>query len=256
MSTLAIARIFFREAIRDRILNLIWLFAIGMLGLSLFMGDLSAGQELKVVKDLGLGVINFLLVLVAIMIGSNAIYKEIDKRTIYVVLAKPISRWQFLLGKFVGLLGVLALLAVAMGAAYYVLLFLMQGTRELNPLYACAIGMMILESAVVAAIAILFSTITSPTLSAIYVLGVYLVGHNTETILHFGDRGEAPGYVRAIGQVLYHVLPNLETLNIKNQVVYGHGIATIEGLWATAYAVGLIAVFLTLATVAFVTREI
>jgi ABC-type transport system involved in multi-copper enzyme maturation permease subunit len=254
MSTLAVARIFFREAIRDRILNLIWLFAIAMLGLSLFMGDLSAGSELKVVKDLGLGIINMLLVLVAIMIGANSIYREIDKRTIYVVLAKPIARWQFLVGKFMGLFGVLVLLAVAMGAAYYLLLFVM--VRERDPIYLPAIALMLLEASVIAALAILFSAITSPTLSAIYVLGVYLVGHNTEAILHFGDRGEAPAYVRAIGRVLYHVLPNLETLNIKNQVVYGAGIGGLEAAWAVAYAVGLVAVFMTLATWAFVTREI
>lgn len=254
MSTFAIARIFFREAIRDRILNLIWLFAIAMLGLSLFMGDLSAGSELKVVKDLGLGVINFLLVLVAIMIGSNAIYREIDKRTVYVVLSKPISRWQFLLGKFLGLFGVLGVLGSAMCAAFYLLLFIM--VRDLHPIYLSAVALMLLEAAVISALAILFSAITSPTLSAIYVLGVYLVGHNTETILTFGSRGEAPQYVRAIGQVLYHVLPNLETLNIKNQVVYGHGIGLLEGAWAAAYAVGLVALFLTLATLAFTTREI
>ncbi len=254
MSTFAIARIFFREAIRDRILNLIWLFAIGMLGLSLFLGDLSAGSELKVVKDLGLGVINFLLVLVAIMIGSNAIYKEIDKRTIYVVLSKPIARWQFLLGKFLGLFGVLAVLGAAMTAAFYLLLFLM--VRETQPIYLSAVAMMLLEASVIAALAILFSAITSPTLSAIYVLGVYLVGHNTDAILHFGDRGEAPQYVRIIGQVLYHVLPNLESLNIKNQVVYGHGIGVVEAAWAGVYAVGLVALFLTLATLAFTTREI
>lgn len=254
MSTLAIARIFFREAIRDRILNLIWLFAIAMLGLSLFMGDLSAGSELKVVKDLGLGIINVLLVLVALMIGSNAIYKEIDKRTVYVVLSKPIARWQFLLGKFLGLFGVLLVLGSAMTAAYYLLLYIM--VREAQPIYLAAVGLMLLEAAVVSALAILFSAITAPTLSAIYVLGVYLVGHNTETILHFGDKGEAPHYVRVIGQILYHVLPNLETLNIKNQVVYGHGIGLVEGAWAGAYALGLVALFLTLATLAFATREI
>ncbi|MBM3268765.1 MAG: ABC transporter permease subunit [Candidatus Sericytochromatia bacterium] len=254
MSTFAIARIFFREAIRDRILNLIWLFAIAMLGLSLFMGDLSAGSELKVVKDLGLGIINLLLVLVAIMIGASSIHKEIDKRTVYVVLSKPIARWQFLVGKFLGLFGVLLLLAVAMGVAYYLLLFLM--VREFQLIYATAVGLMLLEASVIAALAILFSAITSPTLSAIYVLGVYLVGHNTETILKFGDRGEAPEYIRAIGRVLYHVLPNLETLNIKNQVVYGAGIGGVEAAWAIAYAAALIAVFMTLATLAFVTREI
>jgi len=255
MSTLAVARIFFREAIRDRILNLIWLFALAMLGLSLFMGDLSAGGELKVVKDLGLGVINLLLVLVAIMIGSNSIHKEIDKRTVYVVLSKPISRWQFLLGKFLGLLGVIALLAAAMGVAFYLLLGLIS-PKDVEPIYVSALALMVLEAAVISALAILFSAITSPTLTAIYVLGVYLVGHNTETMLTFGSRGEAPEYVRIIGRVLYHVLPNLETLNIKNQVVYGHGIGMLEAAWASAYAIGMVAVFLTLATFAFTTREI
>ncbi|MBU6429252.1 MAG: ABC transporter permease [Cyanobacteria bacterium REEB65] len=254
MSTVAISRIFFREAIRDRILNLIWLFALAMLGLSLFMGDLSAGAEYKVVKDFGLGIINLLLVLVALMIGTSAIYKEIDKRTVYVVLSKPVARWNFLVGKWLGLAGVLAVLAGAMTVAYYALLWLM--SRQFEPIYLSAIGLMYVEALVVAALALLFGCITSPTISSVYTLGFYLVGHNTETIRHYGQRGSAPPFLRAFGHALYYLVPNLSMLNIKNQVVYGHGITLATGLWAVLYGLGWLVALLVLATLAFGQREI
>lgn len=248
------ARVFFREAIRDRVLNLIWLFALAMLGASLFLGDLSAGDELRVMQDFGLAIINLLLVLVALMIGSSAVHKEIDKRTAYVVLSKPIARWQFLVGKWLGLAAVLAVLTGAMGAAFYGLLWV--ASRHLDPIFAPAIGLMYLESLVVAAMALLFGCLTSPTLTSVYVLGLYLVGHNSDALLHFDERGTAPAYMRVIAHVLYYVIPNLSMLGIKNQVVYGHGITLAAGLWALVYAVAVMAALLTLSTLAFARREI
>ncbi|MBI6545337.1 MAG: ABC transporter permease subunit [Cyanobacteria bacterium NC_groundwater_1444_Ag_S-0.65um_54_12] len=250
-----IARIFFHEAVRDRILNLIWLFALVMLGLSLWLGDLSAGNELKVVKDLALGIINLLLIMVAMMTGSNAIYQEIERRTAYVVLAKPVARWQFLLGKFTGLVGVLALLATAMGLAYYFLIWFATG-KPVEASHSLAIVFMFGEATLLAAIALLFSSITSPLLSMIYVLGLYVVGHNTELILRFGEKDGTAIITRYLGQFIYRTLPNLEVLNLKNQVVYGHSINWSEGIWVSSYAVIYVAIFLMLAVLAFSKREI
>ncbi len=248
------ARIFFREAIRDRVLNLIGLFALAMLGASLFLGNLSAGDEAKVIQDFGLGIVNLLLVLAALLIGTSAIYREIDKRTVYVVLSKPVARWQFLVGKWLGLAAVLAVLAGAMAIAFFGLIWLQ--FHGFNPLFAAAIGFMYLEALVVAAMALLFGSLTSPTLSSVYVLGLYVVGHNSQMLLHLSDRGAAPAWVPAVGRFLYYALPNLAVLNIKNQVVYGHGVPLAAGLWAVVYGLGVVAALLSLSALAFATREI
>ncbi|MFP5502700.1 MAG: ABC transporter permease, partial [Candidatus Sericytochromatia bacterium] len=123
---LAIAKNTFRETIRDRILNTILVFAVLLIGASILLGQLSAGQDVKIIKDLGLASLGFFGTIIAVFVGTSLVHKELDKRTVFVVLTKPVSRSAFLVGKLLGLVATLTVLVVAMGASYLGLLYFLQ----------------------------------------------------------------------------------------------------------------------------------
>jgi ABC-type transport system involved in multi-copper enzyme maturation permease subunit len=221
----------FRETIRDRILYAILVFALLMIASTLFLGSLTIGQDVKILLDVGLAAIELFAVAIAIFVGTSLLHKELDKRTVFIVLTKPVTRWQFLLGKFLGLAATLGILLLLMGGAFIAMVAWRSGS--LPPGLVAAIGMIGLQLALLVALSLFFSTFTSPVLSMILTFCLYVIGHNTENLRFLSQK--AGGAARWIGEGLYVALPNLSTFDMKNVVVYGATASMGQWTWAIVY---------------------
>ena len=252
MTILVIARNTFKEAVRDRILYLLFFFAALTIGLARVLAVLTVGDRVKVVKDVGLASIGFFGALMAILIGTGLVYKEIEKRTIFTLISKPIRRAEFLLGKFCGLVLTLAVMVGAMTVIFLFVVFLHTKTFEARLL--SAVFFIFLELVLLTAVAILFSSFSTPILSALFTLSFYLIGHfswGLETLI----KKTAPGAGRVILQIIAAVLPDLENFNIKAEVV--HRLPLPGNLWlgAIGYAIVYTAFVLLLAVAVFRRRD-
>lgn len=243
MKVWAIARNTFREAKRDRVLYLLFFFAAGAIVFSRVLALLTVGDKLKIIRDVGLASISFFGVLMAVLMGTGLVYKEIDKKTIYTLLAKPISRPQFILGKFLGLALTLFIMTALMTVIFLGLVFVHSGRVEASLLPALYFSF--LEFLLVTAVAILFSTFSTPILSSIFSLAFFLIGHLSWGLELLLRKIVAP-VSRAAVTVLYRLLPDLENFNVRTEVVHGLPIpaglyldATLYGLVYTAFLLGL-----------------
>ena len=251
MRLYAIAINTFREAIRDRILYLILAFALIMIGASRAISLLTVGSEEKIVKDMGLAAISLFGVATAIFVGVGLVFKEIEKRTIYVLIAKPIRRSEFILGKYLGLALVLLVNLSIMTLGFYAVLWY-KGFLDFG--LGKAILLILVELLLITAIAILFSSFSSPLLSSLFTVTSYLIGHLSWGLpLLAGKIKSGPGRWTCL--ILYRVLPNLEYLNIKGEVVHRVPVGGDEILLAAAYGLLYTAVVLMLAIAAFRKRD-
>lgn len=227
----------FLEVIRDRILYLILLFAVLLLAASAMLPEVSAGAEDKITLDLGLAGVSVFGLLVAVFVGTGLINKEIEKRTVLVLIAKPVSRTEFIVGKHLGLGLVLAVLISA-------LTLILVGVLSLNqiPFPVTSVLLSILftfiEMVLLTAVAILFGVFTSSLLATLMTFAVYLMGHLTQDLVTLGQLSENPGLQR-ITNGLYLVLPDLERLNFRNEAVYGMELlpSPLEMVGHASYAV-------------------
>jgi len=242
----------FKEAIRDRILYLLFFFAAIALAFSRLLAVLTVGDRVKIIKDVGLASISIFGVLMAILIGTGLVYKEIDKKTIYTLLSKPIQRWQFLLGKFFGLVLTLFIMILAMGLIFLIIVLLHTGKLEGRLLLA--ILFIFLELVLITAVAILFSSFSTPILSSIFSLSFYLIGHlswGLETLLHKTRSGAGRIAIRALSAVL----PDLENFNFKTEIVYGLAVDPRFYLFSALYGLVYTLLILSLAVLVFNKRD-
>ena len=215
----AIAANGFREVIRDRVLYLIGFFAL-TLGIALrLLPEVAASTEDKIFLDLGLAAMGILGVIVAVFVGTGLINKEIEKRTVLVLIPKPLSRAEFIIGKHLGLSGVLAVLVVAMTAIY------MLGLRVSSieyPVVSILVSVVyqFLELSLITAVALMFGVFTSSLLATLLTFGVYMMGHLSRDLVELSKLSENPGIER-MTETLYLVIPDLSRLNLKNDAVYG-----------------------------------
>lgn len=252
MIVAVIARNTFKEAVRDRILYLLLFFAATAILFSRVLALLTVGDRMKIVKDVGLASISLFGALMAILIGTGLVYKEIEKRTIFTLLSKPIRRSEFLLGKYFGLVLTLAVMLACMGIIFLALVFLQTGTVELK-LFA-AITFIFIELVLLTAVALLFSCFSTPILSSLFSLAFYLIGHfswSLETLI----KKVRPGWGKTLLRVLAAILPDLETFNIKTEVVHGLPLPASLLLISTAYGLVYAAFVLTLAILVFRRRD-
>jgi ABC-type transport system involved in multi-copper enzyme maturation permease subunit len=212
----AIAMLTFKEAIRSKILYLFLVFAITLMSLSWILGQVTVGDEMKIVKDLGISSIHFFGVLITIFIGINLIFREMEKRTIYLVLSKPVRRYHFLLGKFFGLAFTLLLVLCGLVAIFYTILML-KGSH--SPRLLISFYMIYLEWLLIAGIAILFSSFSTPLLSTMLTLACFFAGHLSESLLMLRGR-VASEAAHAVLSILFYLLPNLELFNIRSILVH------------------------------------
>jgi len=243
----------FREVIRDRILYLVGVFVLVMLLAGQLVPDLSSLAASKVLLDLGLGAIALISLVVTVFVGSSLINKEIEKRTVLVLLAKPMTRSEFVVGKHLGLSAVLALLIAVMGAIYFLLLRAYSVSFELVPLSLSLIFLW-LELSLLAAVALLFGSAMSPLLSTLLTFAIYAVGHLSPDLVKLAAIAENPGLQRAV-RSLYLVIPDLARLNLRNDAVYSN-LPSAQGLGAIAlYALVYTAFLLAGSTLIFQRRE-
>jgi ABC-type transport system involved in multi-copper enzyme maturation permease subunit len=215
----AIAANGFREVIRDRILYFIGFFALLMAFALRLLPEIAVGTHQKIFLDLGLAAIGLLGVIVAVFVGTGLINKEIDKRTILVLIPKPLSRAEFILGKHLGLSGVLAVMLGVMLVIYLLMLLGMKVSFQPLPLIV-SVFYLGLELILIAAVAIAFGVFTSSIIATLMTFGVYLMGHISKDLIQLGIISKNPN-ILAITKNIYLILPDLERLNFRNEAVYG-----------------------------------
>jgi ABC-type transport system involved in multi-copper enzyme maturation permease subunit len=253
MMILAIALNTSREAIRNKVLYSILLFACLVTAISAAFGSASIGDTSKFVKDFSLFSISLFGVVTTVVLGVTLLHKELVKRTIYNILSKPVARWQFLLDKFLGLFVTLAIMMLLMTTALLVLLWFLEHRIdwELLPV----IGAMMLEITVLLAVAIFFSSmVVTPTLAGLFTVGTFIAGRSSAVLAYFFDP-EQPVALRYAIKVLYVALPHLDRLYVADQVVSGVALPASYYLYATLYALGYVTLLLLLSMVIFRRRE-
>lgn len=238
----------FRETVRDRLFYLVGIFGFTMLASTAVLSPLTIGAQGKIMTDVGLGAMAAFGLLVVVLVGSNMIRKEMDKGTIVTILARPVGRQQYLIGKFLGLNLTLACMLALMGALFYLVLLVAPGT--FSPAYLGAIYMTLLELVVVNAVVVLFSTCVSAPLAAVATLGVFLMGHLSQSIRDFGALQGSPLQQKLFAG-LYYLVPNLEVFNIRGAVVHGDPVVGAQFGMATIYALGYAGLLVILAGAVF-----
>ena len=252
---LAIARNAFREAVRDRVLYNLVLFVLLLTGASIFIGELSGGQERKVIVDLGLSAMLLFGVFIAIFVGVGLVYKEIERRTIYAVFSKPVGRGEFLVGKYLGLCLTLLVNVLVMGVGVTLaLLYVSRGWDPLIPTIWPAVLLIYIELMLLTAISLLFSSFSSPALSALLTFMVFVIGHFSADLKSLAASLGSTG-ARWLFTGLYYALPNLANYSFITPAA--HGRAPSPGfVFATVlYAFVYIAVILAAATLVFSRRN-
>lgn len=217
MSILPVAYNTYKESVRDKILYVILLFSVFMTGASFFLSAISLGQNHKIVVDLGLASINIFGVLITLFVGTSLLYKEVDKKTIYLLLTKPLRRSDFILGKHLGLSITLFVVLTMMTIFFYGVVFITGAPILVE--YLWAILLSYIELTVLIAVAIVFSTIASPIMSSIYTLCIYIIGHFSNDLVNFGKMTQNETIIM-LTKAIYYILPDLEKFNVKNLVVY------------------------------------
>jgi len=252
MKITAIALNTFKEAIRDRILYLLLFFAVVSLIFSRLLAILAVGDRVKIIMDVGLASLSLFGALMAILMGTSLVFKEIDKKTIYTLLSKPIHRYQFLLGKFFGLILTLLVMLFLMSLIFIVIVLLHSGRIEWG-MFA-ALAFIFLELCLITAVAMFFSCISSPILSSVFSLSFYLIGHlswGLETLIN----KIKPGFGKTIAQVFYTLIPDLENFNFKTEIVHYLPVPPQVFLYATIYGIMYTLFVLTAAMLVFRKRD-
>ncbi len=246
----------FREAVRDRVLYNLVLFALLMIGAAILVGEISIGIERLVIINLGLTAISVFGLVMAIFIGVGLVYKEIEKRTLYSLLAKPIRRWEFLVGKYAGLLLTLAVNTAFMTLGLAAALFYVGWRFERSDTsILVAIYFILLEFALVTALALFFSCFTTPMLSTLYTLGIYITGVFADDIRAVGDftRNRA---VLGVTRAIYYVVPNFHNFNAIAAAAHGNAIPFTLVWQNTLYAALYVALLLLAASAVFSRRNL
>ena len=245
----------FKESVRERVLYNLIVFAFLMIGAAILMGSISVGVERIILVNLGLAAISLFGLLIAIFIGIGLVSKEIDRRTIYSILAKPVTRAEFILGKYSGLLLTLFVNTSIMTLGFYVALAIQQRGVVLHDLsLLIAVYFILLQLAVVVAVAIFFSCISTSILSAVFTFCLFVIGNFSGDLRWFGQESGSAVLERTTA-VLYYLLPNFGDFNVIDQVAHGVRIPTSLITANTCYALLYIAVLLSGAILVFEERE-
>jgi len=255
----------FRESVRDRVPYNLVLFAVLLIGSSYLLAQLTAGQDVKIIKDLGLAAIAVFGLFIAIFIGIGLVSKEVERRSIYALLSKPISRPQFIVGKYAGLVLTLAVNVAVMTVALYAVLGFLTYIQTpearaawdapgTDPRLLKAVGLIFVELMIVTAIALFFSTFSTPLLAAALTFGFFIVGHFNTDLKNF-DRivDSRPAVWLARG--VYHAVPDFSAFDVKTEVVHGLPVAAGYLAATTGYGFAYIAGLLVVSVLVFARRD-
>ncbi len=243
----------FKETVRNKVLLNILIFAIGLMLLSLVIGDWSMGQQVKVIKDLGLSAMSVFGLLIAIFIGIRLMVQELEQRTIYIIASKPVHRWEIIFGKYVGLSMTLAVNVLFMTVALAVVNVVIEGTIDFGLLPA--ILLIAVEILLVVCFSLFFSSFASPTLAAIFTLVVFTVGHLSDFLRDYVALYPDKGF-HWLFRLIYYVSPNLEKLNLKTAVVEHLARPPHAVLFGLIYGVAYILILLILTAAIFQRKDL
>jgi len=251
----AIGRNAFREAVRDRVLYNLVLFVLILIAAAVFIGDLSGGQERKIIVDLGLSAMLLFGVFISIFVGVGLVYKEIERRTIYAIFAKPVGRGEFIVGKYLGLCLTLLVNVLVMGAGVSIaLIYVSRGWDPLALRIWPAVLLIYVELMILTGIALLFSCFSSPALSALLTFFIFIIGHFSGDLKSLA--GSAGGIVaRWFFGALYYLLPNLSNLSFITPAAHGQVPDVAYAGLAILYSLVYIAVILAASTLIFSRRN-
>jgi ABC-type transport system involved in multi-copper enzyme maturation permease subunit len=242
-----------REAVRNRILYSILFFAVLMVGIAAVFGAASIGDQLKYMKDFSLMSVSLFGVIIAIVLGVNLLHQELGRKTIFNILSKPVARWQFIIGKFLGLVATLAIIVSLMSAGVVGGFAWLTGHID-GGLIVSSFATL-LEIVVVIAIALFFSSVVvTPSLAGMFTAATFIAGRSASYLLYF-LKGDQPPTLQALAHGLYWVLPRLDRFTIADQVVYGVVPNPDYVVTLTAYAGAYAAIMLLLSIGLFARRE-
>ncbi len=259
---LAIALNTFREAVRNKVLYSLLVFAVAMIASVLLLAQVSLHEESRVTRDLGLGGIALFGVLIAIFVGVSLVYKEIDRKTVFALLPKPLHRFEFILGKFVGMAFTLLIQIALMTAVLFTALSL-QGefSGASAAILIRAIALITVEVMVITAVAVFFSTFTSPFLSGVFTLAVFIIGRSTPELTELVGKLENPALRFGFSAAL-ELVPNLHLFYVSGSMVDGHAVSIHAAFvdwayvgWAAGYGAAWAAVVLLFSMVVFSRRD-
>jgi len=248
----AIALNTIKEAIRDRILYLLLFFAAVCIICSRLLAIMTVGDRVKIIMDVGLASLSFFGALMAILLGTGLVYKEIDKKTIFTLLSKPIPRYQFLLGKYFGLVITLLVMLILMSLIFLLLVFL--HTSQFEGRLLLPVFFIFWEMCLITAVALLFSCFSTPILSSLFTLSFYIIGHfswGLETLIDKLPSGSG----KIAARVFYTAIPDLENFNFKTEIVHGLAIPVPVLLNSLLYGFFYSGFVLALATLIFRKRD-
>jgi ABC-type transport system involved in multi-copper enzyme maturation permease subunit len=252
----AVAANTFREAVRDRVLYNLVFFALLMMAAAILVGQISIGIERDVIISLGLSAISVVGIFIAVFLGVALVSKEMDKRTLYALLAKPVRRWEFLLGKFCGLVMTLAINTAAMALGLYAALWAVQHPLKSSDVYILtAIYLILLKLALIVALALLFSCFTTPFLAILFTAGLYVAGlfaTDLRTVRAVRLDTATLEFLRGVS----YVLPNFQNFDVMGAVVHGRAVPAAFAGYATIYAFLYITIVLLAAIAVFSRRNL
>lgn len=260
-----VARAVFKESVRDRVLYNLLGFALLIIGASVLLGEMTAGQDVKIIKDLGLAAMSIFGVFIAVFIGIGLVSKEVERRSIYSLLAKPVRRSEVVVGKFAGLALTLAINLAIMAVLFYLLLGYMSWieTAEVkkawdapaaDPRMLSAVTLIYVELLLVIALALFFSTFASPLLSAAFTFGLFVAGHFSAMLRDFGSVIDSP-WIARLTTALYYVLPDFDVFDVKAAVVHAQPVPLAQIVSATGYGGLYLAALLAASIAIFSARD-
>ena len=249
----AIAQNTFREAVRDRILHSIIFFAFGMIILSLVLKEVTIGEQDKVVRSIAQSSIDIFASIMAMFLGISTIGKELENKTIYTLLSKPIGRAHFLLGKYCGIVLTIFAEVILLALFYTLLVGIEQGFPE--PIFFASLILVMVEMMLITACSVLCASYSSRTTASAFVLAIFIIGHLADDIWLFSSEAQTPMF-QQLGQALYYLLPNFEALSIRTQSVHNEPIPFLEVLYSIGYGVSYTTAVLLGAITLFRRRDI
>jgi len=244
----------FRESMRSKLMYSVLFFAALLVAVSALLGSVTIGDQVKVIKDFGLFAISFFSVAYAVISGATLLNKELSRKTIYNILAKPVPRWKFLFGKYCGMLLTVSLMVALMAGALLAFTFFFD--RRIDWLLLQACFFVVLQLAVICACTIFFSSIVvTPLLSGAFSFAIFLAGRSTDYLLRFVEQSEPGSIARLAHSAAYPGLPHLNMLDVSYAAVYGLPSSAAAMMWGALYSCAYAGVLLVLANLIFARRE-
>jgi Cu-processing system permease protein len=242
----------FREIMRDRILYGIVIFALLLIGLSLALGELSFAEQARISADFGFTGMQLGASILAIFLGSTLVSREVERNTILTLLARPITRTGFVVGKFFGLAQVVSTIVLGLGAVLVAVVWYLQ--LDINLTFAVALWGIFLEALILISLALFFGSFARPIMTVIFTTSFFLIGHWLNSLKFFADKSTSESF-KLIGKAIVAALPNLEALNWRSAPIYNAAVPPLEIARSTGYAVAWIVFLLTLTSLIFRRRD-